>query len=75
MCPDNKDRQACLTSTESRRESGVAGGEIHGADCGWCSTGPCVSSNDQRCQPKTWLEAQNIPGIETCLNVDDNGTC
>jgi len=73
VCPNLEDRKACLTSTESRWESRLPGGEIHGADCGWCSNGPCISNSNQTCQPKTWLEAKHISGIETCLNVADDG--
>ena len=63
-----------LTSTESRRAPGVPGGEIHGVDCAWCSNGPCTRGSDERCQPKTWLQAQDITRIETCLNEADSGS-
>jgi hypothetical protein len=69
-----RDRKACLTSTESRWASNVPGGEIHGVDCTWCSNGPCTSGSDERCQPKTWLQAKSITGIDTCLNAAGSGS-
>ena len=67
VCAHLQDRESCLTATESRREV-LQGGEIYGSECAWCMNGPCTSNiADFRCGPKSWLQAQGIKDIETCL--------
>ena len=27
--------------------------------CVWCGGGPCTTNNDNKCEPKQWLEARS----------------
>ena len=65
-CDQLKDRESCLTSTESR--SGMHFGKvIFGTDCVWCPNGPCTGNNRVRCEPKSWMEGQGLINFEPCL--------
>ena len=74
-CSSIKDRQSCLTSTESR--STITGNygnywkklgyDIFESDCVWCPDGPCTGNNKNRCEPKIWMTRERLTNFESCL--------
>ena len=65
-CHQIQDRDSCLTSKESRFAV-IYGNNILGSDCVWCLDGSCTGNNQNKCEPKNWMEGQGLYNFETCL--------
>ena len=59
-CNAITDRKTCLTSNDSRSAYDFS-------PCAYCPNGPCTGNNDNRCEPKTWLQSQGIDTFEDCF--------
>merc|ERR1712198_20911 len=62
-CNSLQDRGTCLRSLESRTDV-PDGIQIHGNRCVWCQNGPCTGLNQNRCEPKEWLDTKQHSGYE-----------
>jgi len=69
-CPLATDKDICQASFETR--SIVASGvQINGSKCVWCENG-CTTNNNNKCEPKNWLERQsNAKDFEICPRTDN----
>ena len=71
-CIDATNRKSCLKSSESR-SSEQSKGLIHGSNCAWCPSGPCLAEGKHRCEAESVLETSNVHIYETCyegMNID-----
>jgi len=62
-CNSLQDRGTCLRSLESRTDV-PDGIQILGNRCVWCQNGPCTGLNQNRCEPKEWLDTKQHSGYE-----------
>ena len=64
-CNQISDRTTCLTSYETRDMANI--NVKPWSKCGWCPNVPCSNNNANRCEPKSWLQANSITNYEECL--------
>ena len=70
-CDAQKNRDDCLTTTESRTLE-LHGNQLKDSICVWCKQ-PCTPDNDNQCEPQAFLDGYEKakPGItknyDTCL--------
>ena len=43
------------------------GNDVNGSHCVWCPDGPCITTSENQCEPKSLMEGQGLVNFESCL--------